>query len=103
MFEDERRDLISAAEVLEALAAETTGGEWLIGGLLATRPEIVTHFADGSTEHIADARANTAGWIAALSPAIAAPLAAWLRSAANDVRISRDALSVARALVSRRQ
>ena len=35
MFKDERRDLISAAEELEALAAETTGGEWLIGGLLA--------------------------------------------------------------------
>ena len=75
--------LRAAADRLEALAARTTPGDWRVGGLLATRPEVVAHAPDGGTEHVAEARAHTAAWIAALSPAVAGPLVAWLRSAAD--------------------
>lgn len=101
MVDDERRELLVAADRLEALTARTTSGEWRIGGLLATRPEVIAEFADGKTEHIADARAATAAWIATLSPAVARPLAAWLRSAADTLPIAPAALSFARALTSR--
>lgn len=100
MSEDQRQELVSAADTLEALAARTTGGQWCIGGLLATRPGIIAHFPDGSTEHIADARTNTADWITTVSPLLAAPLAAWLRSAADNPLISPDALAVSRTLAS---
>ena len=65
--------LRTAADRLEALAARTTPGNWRVGGLLATRPEVVAHSPDGRTEHVAEARAGTGAWIAALSPALAAP------------------------------
>lgn len=76
--------LLAAADQLEALAARTTAGDWRLGGLLASRPEMVAHRADGSTEHVADARAASGEWIAALSPALAPTLVAWLRSADGD-------------------
>ena len=75
--------LREAAYRLERLAARTTAGDWRLGGLLASRPEVIAHRPDGGTEHIAEARAQTGAWITALSPAVAAPLAAWLRSAAE--------------------
>lgn len=81
---EEHQLLTTAADRLEALAARTTAGDWRLGGLLATRPEVVAHGADGRTEHVAEARSRTGEWIAALSPAVAAPLAAWLRSASDD-------------------
>ena len=93
-------DLRTAADRLEALAARTTPGDWRTAGLLATRPEVVAHSPDGGTEHVAEARANTAAWITALSPAIAGPLAAWLRSAA-ETNAPTEALAVARALLDR--
>jgi hypothetical protein len=97
----EPADLLwTAADRLEALAARTTPGDWQVGGLLATRPEVIAHAPDGGTEHVAEARANTAAWIAALSPAIAGPLAAWLRSAA-ETDPPADALAVARVLLDR--
>jgi hypothetical protein len=92
--------LRTAADRLEALAARTTAGDWRIGGLLATRPEVIAHSGDGATEHVAEARAGTAAWIGALSPAVAAPLAAWLRVAA-DGPVDPAAVSVARLLVDR--
>src|SRR4029453_10312870 len=42
-----------AADRLEALAARTTPGDWRLGGLLATRPEVIAHVPDGGTEHVA--------------------------------------------------
>ncbi len=45
--------LRTAADRLEALAARTTAGDWRAAGLLATRPEVVAHAADGGTEHVA--------------------------------------------------
>ena len=93
---DERVLLQTAADRLEALAARTTSGDWRIGGLLASRPEVIAH-DDGATEHVAEARAGTAAWISALSPAVAAPLAAWLRAAAPDPA----AVAFARALLQR--
>lgn len=95
--DDERRLLHAAADRLEELAARTTGGVWATAGLLATRPEVVARFPDGSTQHVAEARAATAGWIVALSPDVAGPLSAWLRAAATGPR-SPEALAVARAL-----
>ena len=89
--------LRTAADRLEALAARTTPGDWRIGGLLASRPEVIAH-RDGGTEHVAEARAGTAAWISSLSPAVAAPLAAWLRTAAAT---DADAVGVARVLVER--
>jgi hypothetical protein len=95
--DDERRLLHAAADRLEQLAARTTGGVWTAAGLLATRPEVVARFPDGSTEHVAEARAATAGWIVAVHPGLAGPLAGWLRAAATGAR-SPEALAVARSL-----
>ena len=92
--------LRTAADRLEALAARTTPGDWRAGGLLATRPEVVAHSPDGGTEHVAEARAGTGAWIAALSPALAAPLAAWLRAAAHGP-VDPAAETFARALLAR--
>jgi hypothetical protein len=89
--------LRTAAERLEALAARTTPGDWRTGGLLATRPEVIAH-RDGTTEHVAEARAGTAAWISALSPAVAGPLAAWLRAAAAT---DPAAVAFARVLLDR--
>jgi hypothetical protein len=97
---DAATSLRTAAGRLEALAARTTPGDWRVGGLLATRPEVIAHSSDGGTEHVAEARANTAGWIAALSPAVAGPLAAWLRSAA-ETDPSDEAVAFARAVLDR--
>jgi hypothetical protein len=81
---DDATALQDAADRLELLAARSTGGDWRLGGLLASRPEVVAHQADGGTEHVAEARAASAAWITALSPAVAAPLAGLLRAAAAD-------------------
>ncbi|QUH02113.1 hypothetical protein HUO13_16105 [Saccharopolyspora erythraea] len=91
-------ELLAAAHALERLAAASTGGEWRLTGLLATRPEVITHHDDGTTEHIAEARTRSARWIAALSPQLAAPLAEWLRSAARQERVDPAAVEVARVL-----
>jgi len=98
---DARDLLLTAADRLEALAARTTPGEWRLGGLLATRPEVVAHGTDGGTEHVAEARARTAEWIAALSPAVAPALAGWLRAAAARDRADPAAVGMARALLQR--
>jgi hypothetical protein len=95
------QQLTAAAERLEQLAARTTAGNWRTAGLLATRPEVVAHHPDGGTEHVAEARARTAEWITALSPAVAAPLAAWLRSAASVEPVDDAALGLARTLLER--
>ena len=93
--------LRTAAERLELLAGRTTAGDWRTGGLLASRPEVIAHGADGTTEHVAEARAGTAPWITALSPALAGPLAAWLRSAADADPRDPAAVAFARALLER--
>jgi hypothetical protein len=92
--------LRTAADRLDALAARTTPGDWRPGGLLASRPEVIAHKADGSTEHVAEGRASTAAWITALSPAVATPLAAWLRASADDP-VEPAAVEFARALLAR--
>jgi hypothetical protein len=98
----EDADLLrAAADRLEALAGRTTPGDWRTGGLLATRPEVVAHAPDGGTEHVAEARANTAAWITALSPALAGPLAAWLRAAASADPVDEAATAFARTLLDR--
>ncbi|MGY2001768.1 hypothetical protein [Blastococcus sp. SYSU DS1024] len=91
--------LREAAERLEGLAAGTTPGEWRLGGLLASRPEVVAHGPGGVTEHVAEARARSGAWIGALSPALAGPLVAWLRAAAGDP--TPEAVAVARVLLHR--
>jgi hypothetical protein len=91
--------LLTAADRLEALAGRTTGGDWRLGGLLASRPEVVAHAADGATEHVAEARARTGDWIAALSPELAAPLATWLRASVGAP--GPAAVEVARTLLRR--
>ncbi|WP_236830409.1 hypothetical protein [Blastococcus sp. KM273128] len=98
--EDDAALLREAADRLEAIAARTTGGDWHLGGLLASRPEVVAHGPGGGTEHVAEARARSAAWITALSPAVAGPLAAWLRAAAAGDP-SPEAAAVARVLLQR--
>jgi hypothetical protein len=98
---DDAALLLTAADRLEALAGRTTPGDWRLGGLLATRPEVIAHGADGGTEHVAEARARTAEWIAALSPAIAPALAAWLRAAAAQEPADPAATGFARVLLRR--
>jgi hypothetical protein len=90
--------LLSAADRLEGLAARTTGGSWTVRGLLASRPEVVAVSPDGGSEHVAEARARTAEWICTLSPAVATPLACWLRAAARPP-VDPEALAVARAIL----
>ncbi len=96
-----RESLLTAADRLEALAARTTPGEWRLGGLLATRPEVDASAPDGGTEHVADARARTGEWIAVLSPAVAPALVAWLRDAADRQPAEPSALAVATVLLDR--
>jgi hypothetical protein len=98
---DDAEILRTAAARLEALAARTTAGDWRIGGLLATRPEVVAHRPDGGTEHVAEARAASAAWITALSPAVADPLAGWLREAAGRSPVEPQAVELATALLDR--
>jgi hypothetical protein len=93
--------LSSAADRLEALAGRTTAGDWRPAGLLASRPEVVAVRPDGSTEHVAEARAGSAGWILALSPAVAAPLAALLRAAAGGIPVEPAARELAAVLLHR--
>ena len=100
MSTDPAELLRRAADRLDALAGRTTPGDWRVSGLLATRPEIVAH-TDGGTEHVAEARAGTSAWIAALSPAVAGPLAAWLRAAASADPVDPAAITVARVLLDR--
>jgi hypothetical protein len=84
-----------------ALADRTTSGDWQISGLLASRPEVVAHRPDGGTEHVAEARAASAAWIIALSPAVAGPLGAWLRTEAGVSSPSPHAVELARHLLDR--
>jgi hypothetical protein len=98
---DDAADLRTAADRLQRLAGRTTGGDWRLAGLLATRPEVIAHASDGGTEHVAEARARTGEWIAALSPDLAAPLAAWLRAAADAQPVDAAAAAVARLLLQR--
>ena len=92
--------LTTAADRLEALAARSTPGEWRPAGLLATRPEVVALRPDGSTRHVAEARADSAAWITALSPAVAGPLAALLRAEAAR-GAGPEAVQLARVLAAR--
>ena len=93
--------LRAAAEQLTDAAARSTAGDWRITGLLASRPEVVAHRSDGGTEHVAEARASSARWIAGLSPAVAGPLADWLRTEADAGRPAEAALRLARVLLDR--
>ncbi len=101
MSGEDARTLRTAAARLMELAARTTPGDWRVGGLLASRPEVIAHDVDGGTEHVAEARAGTAAWIAALSPAVAEPLAVWLAAAATAREPDPAAISVARVLLGR--
>jgi hypothetical protein len=99
---DDRDLLRAAADRLEALAARTTAGDWRTGGLLATRPEVVAHRdGEAGTEHVAEARAGTAAWITALSPAVGPPLTDWLRAAAAAPSVEPAATALARVLLDR--
>jgi hypothetical protein len=62
---------------------------------------VVAHAPAGGSEHVAEARARTGEWIAALSPDLAAPLAAWLRAAAAAEPEDAAAADVARVLLAR--
>ena len=93
--------LRTAADRLEALAARSTAGDWRTGGLLASRPEVIAHRPGGATEHVAEARAGSGRWIAALSPAVAGPLAAWLRVTADAEPVPDEAWALAVVLVDR--
>lgn len=98
---DDRALIRSVADRLEALADRTTGGDWRSAGLLASRPEVVAHRADGGTEHVAEARARTAAWITALSPAVAGPLVTLLRVAGGADPLEPAAVDLARELAAR--
>jgi len=98
---DDVTALLTAADRLEQLAARTTPGDWRPAGLLATRPEVVAHRADGGTEHVAEARAGSGAWIAAFSPAVAGPLAGLLRAAAAHPAPEAAAIALARVLLDR--
>ena len=98
---DDRALIRSVADRLEALAARTTGGDWRVGGLLASRPEVIAHRPDGGTEHVAEARERTAPWIVTLSPAVAGPLVTLLRVAGGADPLEPAAVDLARELAAR--
>jgi hypothetical protein len=98
---DDRALVRAVADRLEALAVRTTGGDWRVSGLLASRPEVVAHRPDGGTEHVAEARERTASWIAALSPAVAGPLVTILRIAGGADPLEPAAVDLARSLDAR--
>jgi hypothetical protein len=52
---DDGELLRTVADRLEALALRSTAGDWRIGGLLASRPEVVAHGADGAWLRVAAA------------------------------------------------
>lgn len=99
MVADDRARMLLAADVMEQLSARSTGGRWAVRGLLATRPEVIAHYEDGGTEHVAEARAGTARWISTLSPATAPHLVRWLRTTAGadqlDASVAVAALTFA--------
>ena len=72
-----------AAEELGRLHRQVPPGRWAARGLLASRPEIVAEDAEGNTEHVAEARQRSVGWIVALGPASALPLIRWLSETAD--------------------
>lgn len=74
-----------AADHLDGLRAAVPDGRWSARGLLASRPEIVAEDPAGTTEHVAEARSRTARWILTMSPDLAVPLAAWLRTTAQEL------------------
>ena len=97
-------DLLFAActkTVGVAVHARTHTIDWRITGLLASRPEVVAHRPDGGTEHVAEARAASAAWITALSPAVAGPLAGLLRAEAAAPSAAPDSVTLARLLLAR--
>src|SRR5687768_11989048 len=98
---DDRALIRSVADRLETLAARTTSGDWQLTGLLASRPEVVTHRRDGGTEHVAEAREHTAAWIVALSPAVAGPLVTMLRVAGGADPLEPAAVDLAHELAAR--
>lgn len=98
---DDATALLTAADRVERLVARTTPGNWRPAGLLASRPEVVAHHADGGTEHVAEARAGSATWIAAFSPALAGPLVDLLRIAAAHPGEDPGVVALARALLDR--
>ena len=98
---DDVTALLTAADRVQALAARTTPGDWRPAGLLASRPEVVAHRADGGTEHVAEARAGSGAWIAAFSPTLAGPLAGVLRAAAAQPHLDPAVVALARALLDR--
>jgi hypothetical protein len=93
--------LRTVADRVERLAARTTAGDWRSAGLLASRPEVVAQREDGSSEHVAEARAASVAWIAALSPAVAGPLAELLRAAADRGPVDPAFAALARTLADR--
>ncbi len=93
--------LALTADRIEQLAARSTPGDWRLAGLLASRPEVIAHRADGGTEHVAEARASSGAWITAFSPAHAGPLVALLRAAAQRPDPQPTAVALARALLDR--
>ncbi|GDY32980.1 hypothetical protein [Gandjariella thermophila] len=101
MTEEGTDTLRRAADLLETLAAGSTAGRWRVGGLLATRPEIIAH-QHGGTEHVAEARSSSARWIVTMQPAVAPHLAGWLRAAARGAgdEVDEHALRFARAVLS---
>jgi hypothetical protein len=78
-------ELRVAAHRLEGLRARTPDGEWETAGLLASRPEVIARYDDGTTEHVAETRARTAAWIVGLSPRVVEPLIGWLLATADAV------------------
>jgi hypothetical protein len=99
--EDAALLLRTVADRLTELAARTTPGDWRTTGLLASRPEVVAVRPDGGREHVAEARAGSATWIATLSPAVAAPLAAAFRAAAGDPAGAPDLVTLAERISAR--
>ena len=98
---DDVTALLIAADRIEALAARTTPGDWRPAGLLASRPEVVAHRADGGTEHVAEARAGSGAWIAAFSPVLAGTLTELLRAAAARPVPEPAVVVLARVLLAR--
>ena len=99
--------LSQLSDALEQLAAHTPAGRWTLHGPSAIRPDVIAHHPDGSTEYVANARAQSAPWISTMSPAVAPHVVRFLRFAAAhgaelDTRIAASALGLAAEILARR-
>lgn len=80
--------------MLESMAEVADGGPWRVDMLAASCAIKTGEGAPYPGDHLANVGNRfTAAWIATMSPAVAAPLVAWMRNTARYLHFERGAVS----------